>query len=101
MEGWGTKNYINGLGHMTKIAVMPIYMYTTSSKKNFKNQKSDYHETCHGVLRSEILQSKRYAKTRNCSINGDPGLTLTYLPQGHIWSLMPFKGEIYLYHSSN
>ena len=40
----GTKVYINGPGHMTKMAAMPIY-----GKKPFKNllqnRQADFHET--------------------------------------------------------
>ena len=40
----GTKVYINGLGHMTKMAAMPIY---GKNLKNllFKNRRADFHET--------------------------------------------------------
>ena len=52
----GTKVYINGPGHMTKMATMPIY------GKNFKNlllqnQKSYELETWHVALGTQALQS--------------------------------------------
>ena len=53
----GTKVYINGPGHMTKMAVMPKY-----GKKNFKNlllkkRKSYDPETWHAALGTQFLQS--------------------------------------------
>ena len=53
----GTKVYINGPGHMTKMAAMPIY-----STKNFKNlflqnQKSYDLETWHEASGTQALQS--------------------------------------------
>ena len=64
----GTKVYINGPGHMTKMAAMPRY------GKNLKNlllQNQTYYdlETWHVV--SGLKLNKVY-------INDDPGLTLTY-----------------------
>ena len=52
----GTKVYINGSGHMTKMAAMPIY------GKNLKNlllgnQKSYDLETWHVALGTQALQS--------------------------------------------
>ena len=54
--GGGTKVYINGPGHMTKMAAMPIY------GKNLKNillqkQKSYDLETWHVALEAQALQS--------------------------------------------
>ena len=62
------KVYINGLGHMTKMATMPIY---GKNLKNLllQNQKSYDLETWHVALRTQALQ---------VCINDDPGLTLTY-----------------------
>ena len=52
----GTKVYINGLGHMTKMAAMPIY---GENLKNLllQNQKSYDLETWHVSLRTQALQS--------------------------------------------
>ena len=73
----GTKVYINGPGHMTKMAAMPIY---GKNLKNLllQNQKSYCLETWHVALGTQALQST------NVYINGDPGLTLTYLRQCQI-----------------
>ena len=46
----GKKVYINGLGHMTKMAAMPIY------GKNLK-KSSPEQETCHVSLGIQALQS--------------------------------------------
>ena len=58
----GTKVYINGLGHMTKMAAMPIYGKNLK-KLLLQNQKSYDLETWH---------------VASGYINDDPGLTLTY-----------------------
>ena len=54
--GGGTKIYINGLGHMTKMADMPIY---GKNHKNLllKNQKSYDLETWHVASETQTLQS--------------------------------------------
>ena len=51
----GTKVYINGPGHMTKVAAMPIY---GKNLKNIllQNQKSYDHETWHVSLGTQALQ---------------------------------------------
>ena len=63
----GTNFYINGPGHMTKMAAMPIY---GKNLKNLllQNQKSYDLETWHIASGTQAL----------VYINGDPGLTLTY-----------------------
>ena len=65
----GKEVYINGLGHMTKMAAMLIY---GKNLKNLllQNQKSYDLETWHVSLGTQALY-KVY-------INDDPGLTLTY-----------------------
>ena len=52
----GTKIYINGQGHMTKMAAMPIY---DKNLKNllFQNQMSYDLETWHVALMTQALQS--------------------------------------------
>ena len=63
----GTKVYINGPGHMTKMAAMPIY---GKKLKNLllQNHKSYDLETWHVASGTQALQMY---------INDDPGLTLT------------------------
>ena len=63
----GTKVYINGPGHMTKMAAMSKY------GKNFEN--------LHQNRKSMILKlgmKHRGLKLYKVYINNDPGLTLTY-----------------------
>ena len=60
----GTKDYINGSGHMANMAAMPIY-----GKNLLQNQKSYDLETWHAASGTQALQ---------VYINDDPGLTLTY-----------------------
>ena len=52
----GTKDYINGPGHITKMAAMPIH---GKSHKNLllQNQKSYYLETWHVASETQALQS--------------------------------------------
>ena len=77
-----TKVYSNGPGHMTKMAAMPIY------GKNHKNlllqnqKKAD--ETWYAALGAQVLLSL---------FKWWPGLTLTYLRQDRIWSLMVLYGK--------
>ena len=70
----GTKIYLNGPGHMTKMACMPIYMYGKNLKNLlFWNQKADDLESWYVASVLEYYQV--------CS-NDNPGSTLTYLRQG-------------------
>ena len=59
----GTKVYINGPGHMTKMAAMPLY-----GKNLLQNQKSYDLETWHVASGTSSTKSR----------NDDPGLTMTY-----------------------
>ena len=52
----GTKVYINGLGHMNKMAAMPIYGKTLKNLL-LQNQKSYDLETWHVALGTQALQS--------------------------------------------
>ena len=64
----GTKVCSNGLGHMTKMADMPIY--GRNLKKNLlRNKKTDDLETWYAALGARVLPSFS---------NDDPGLTLIY-----------------------
>ena len=63
----GTKVGINGPGHMTKMAAMPIY--GKNLKNHLQNRKSYDLETYHVALGLKLYK---------VCINGDPGLTLTY-----------------------
>ena len=61
----GTKVYINGPGHMTKMAAMPLY---GKNLKNLllQNWRADFHKTWYVLLPIIVY------------INDDPGVTLTY-----------------------
>ena len=60
--------YINNLGHMTKMAVMPIY-----GKKPFKNFLGTG-----GPISKKLGMKHRWLKYFNVYIIHDPVLTLTY-----------------------
>ena len=64
----GTKVCINGSGHMTKMAVMPIY------GKTFKNLLL---QTGSPLILNLGMQHRGLKFYKVC-INGEPGLTLTY-----------------------
>ena len=55
LETWegGTKVYLNGPGHMTKMAAMPIY----NGKNLIQSQKSYDLETWHVAFGTQALQS--------------------------------------------
>ena len=65
----GTKVYINGLGHMTKMAAMPIYG---------KNHKKIFFSRTRSPMILKLGMKHRGLKLYKVYINGDPGLTLTY-----------------------
>ena len=63
------KVYINGPGHMTKMAVMPIYGKSLFKLFFLQNRKTYDPVTVHAASKTQALQSY---------INVDPGLTFTY-----------------------
>ena len=67
--GGGTKVYINGPGHMTKMAATPIYGKNPS--KIFFSRTGGPIFTKLGMLHRGLLPIIVY-------INHDPGVTLTY-----------------------
>ena len=70
--------YINGLGHMTKMAAMPIY-----GKKIFSRTRSPM-----------IMKLGMYhwgLKLYKVFINDDPGLTLTYFVAMSNWVICTFE----------
>ena len=69
MEG-GTKVYINGPGHMTKMAVTPIYGKNTKKKIFFSRTESSM------ILK--LGMQHRELKLYKVCIDDDPGLTLFY-----------------------
>ena len=80
----GMKVYSNSPGHMTKMAAMPIYG---------KNLKKIFSETKKQMPLKLGMQHRVLEYYQICS-NDDPGLTLTYLWQGQIWSLMLLCGKM-------
>ena len=81
----GTNVYINGPGHMTKMAATLIYGKTF--KNLLQNQKSYDLETCHVAPGTQIQQKNFFYN------NDDPGLTMTYLRLGQIRSPIRFNRE--------
>ena len=51
------KVYINGPGHMTKMAAMPIYIVKTFKNLLLQNQKSYDLETWHVASGTQVLQN--------------------------------------------
>ena len=77
----GQKFYINGVGHMTKMAAAPIYM----EKNLLQNQKSYDLETWHAASGTQALQS-----LYKCDICHN-GLTLTYFRARSNWVAYTFE----------
>ena len=48
--------YINNLGHMTKMAAMPIYGKNPSKNLLLWNWWTDFKETSHEALMAKVLQ---------------------------------------------
>ena len=80
----GKKVYINGTGHMTKMAANPI-MVKTFKNLLLQNQKFYDIETWHIALEAQALQS--------LYINDDPGLTLTYFTARSNWVTCTLNGK--------
>ena len=80
---WGIKGCSWDLGHMMKLATMPIYGKTFENL--LKNRMASDSETWHAPFGTRALPNQF------CS-NGDPSLTLTYLWQGQTWSLRLLYG---------
>ena len=86
LEG-GTKVYINGPGHLTKMAAMPIILKTF--KNLLQKQKSCDLETWHVALGTQAeLELELLYKPY---INDDPGLTLTYFMARSNWVAYTFE----------
>ena len=64
----GTKFYSNGLGHMTKMAAIPIY--DKNNKIFFSGTKM--------LMTLKVCQHYRVLEYLQVCSNDDPGLTLTY-----------------------
>ena len=79
----GTKVCSNGPGHMTRMADMPIYG---------KNMKNSFLWNPN-VDDLEVCMQYRILEYYEVGSNDDHGLTLTYLWQDQIWSIMLLYGK--------
>ena len=61
--------YINNLGHMTKMASMPIYG---------KNPSKIFFSRTGGLISTKLGMKHGWLKHSNVYINHDPVMTLTY-----------------------
>ena len=96
--GWRNKSLLNGRGHMTKMAAMPIY------GKNLK--KIFFSRTQRPMTLKLGMQHWVLEYYQDCS-NDDPGLTLTYftamshsVPYSFVWEkckTMDFSETIVVY----
>ena len=66
--------YINNLGHMTKMAAMPIYG---------KNPSKIFFSRTGGSISMKLCMKHRWLKYTNVYINHDPVMTLTYWQGQH------------------
>ena len=55
--GWGTKVCSNGLGHMTKMAAMPIYGKNLKQNLLLRNQRADDLECWYASLGAPVRPS--------------------------------------------
>ena len=78
----GTKVYINGPGHMTKMAAMPIY-----GKKPLKI----FFSRTRSPMILKLGMKHRGLKPYKVYINDDPGLTLTYFTSRSNWDACTFE----------
>ena len=74
--------YINNLGHMTKMAAMPIYGNSPS--------KIFFSETCRLISR-KLGMKHRWRKYSNVYINHDPMMTLTKFMARSTWVAYAFE----------
>ena len=81
----GTNVYINNLGHMTKMAAMPIY------GKNPPNT-CIFSET-NRLISMKLGVKHPWLKYYNVNINHDPVMTLTKFMAGSTWIAHTFKCE--------
>ena len=72
--------YINNLGHMTKMATMPIYG-KNPSKIFFSN----------GLISMQLGVKHRWLKYDNVYINHDPVMTLTHFMARSTWVAYAFE----------
>ena len=65
--------YINNLGHMTKMAAMPIYG---------KKRSKIFFSRTGGSISTKLSMKHQWLKHSNVYINHDPVMTVTYFTAG-------------------
>ena len=80
------KVYLNRLGQMTNMAAVAMYHGKDLKSLLLWNQQADDLESWHASFGTRVILYQV------CS-NDDPGLTLTILQQGQIWSIMLSYGK--------
>ena len=74
--------YINNLGHMTKMAAMPIYG---------KNQSKIFFSETNRLISRKLGVKHRWLKYSNVYINHDPVMTLTKFMARSTWVAYAFE----------
>ena len=74
--------YINNLGHMTKMAAMPIYA---------KNPSKIFFSETNGLISRKLGVKHRWLKYSNVYINHDPVMTLTKFMARSTWVAYAFE----------
>ena len=74
--------YINNLGHMTKMATMPIYG---------KNPSKIFFSETNGLISRKLGVKHRWLKYSNVCINQDPVMTLTKFMARSTWVAYAFE----------
>ena len=76
--------YINNLGHMTKMATMPIYG---------KNPSNIFFSETNGLISMKLGVKHPWLKYYNVSVNHDPLMTLTKFMARSTWVVHAFEWE--------
>ena len=74
--------YINNLGHMTKIAAMPIYG---------KNPSKIFFSETNGLISMKLGVKHRWLKYYNVYLNHDPVMTLNQFMARSTWDAYAFE----------
>ena len=84
MGGGGTNVYINNVGHMTKMATMPIYG---------KNPSNIFFSETNRLISMELGVKHPWLQYYNTYINHDPVMTLTKFMARSTWVAHAFEWE--------
>ena len=76
--------YINDLGHMTKMAAMPMYG---------KNPSKIFFSKANGLISMKLGEKHQWIKYYNVYINHDPVMTLTQFMARSTWVAYAFEWE--------